>query len=149
MTMLFVDGAEGSDDTITAFQWNHQEILRQVAEYFVPLPVKFGFQGRIIDYGGLSGLDNPARNELIHGKAGLLDAFLCCAVIIGCPRNEEFVLFLVPQDHNGSLGTGESFDFTVDIIQQFLQIRVFGQGHADPEDGLVLTGKAVFLCHIT
>ena len=66
MTMLFVDGAEGADDTITAFQRDYQEILRQVAEHFVPFPVKFSLLGRIIDYDGLSGLNNPARNKLIH-----------------------------------------------------------------------------------
>ena len=94
------------------------------------------------------GPDDLAGYQFVHLKTNLSYPFLGGAVIISCAWKKEFLLLLIQQYDHTALCTQKSFDLIADIIQQFLQIRIFRQCHADAKYGLVVEGNSLFAGNI-
>ena len=141
--VFLVDAGDDPDGTVAALERDQEQVAGLVAEFAVPFRVKGVIFGDVGHDERLTRANHLSCNQLVLRKAEFLDAIRRNRIVIGRAQEEEFVAFFIQQGHQGAFGSDQPFDFAADIVQEVLQVRIGGEGHADAEEGFVVSGEAL------
>ena len=67
---------------------------------------------------------------------------------MGCGLKEKFILLLIQEYNQGPFNPDKTFYLVANKIQEFLQIRVFWEGHTYPKKGFIVPRNSFFMGNI-